>query len=431
MKVLLVSANTETINMPVLPLGLSCIARATREAGHEIRVINTMDAGRLIPDTAAAIGEFAPDVIAVSVRNIDDQVMEGTRFMLEPVKDLIAACRDLTCVPVIIGGAGYSIFPVAALDYLGADMGIHGPGEKPFVQLLERLEKGAPPAEIPGLYLPEGGCAASSAPSGDINFSADINAFPPPGPEDQLFAALPPEHDTLWIPFQTRRGCAMHCSYCSTAAIEGTTARKRDLDQVIDVLADYEKAGHDHFFFVDNTFNLPPAYAESLCDRLVDADLNLSWRTIVYPWKLDDTLAGKMAAAGCKEISLGFESGSPVILKALNKKFTPDDVRQVAAALKRQNIQQTGFLLLGGPGETPDTIRQSLAFADSLDLDVMKITCGIRIYPRTQLARQAVADGIVAPGDDLLFPRFYLAPAVRDCIHEIVAPWMADRSHWF
>jgi radical SAM superfamily enzyme YgiQ (UPF0313 family) len=425
MKVLLVSANTETINMPVLPLGLSCVAGAARQAGHAIRVINTMDAGQLILDTTGAIREFEPDVVGISVRNIDDQVMDAPRFLLPPVRDLIAACRHHTRAPVVIGGAGYSIFPRAALAYLGADMGIHGPGENAFVQLLARLENGQSPQGLPGLYLPDPGYARPR------DATDDINTFLPPGPEDQCFSMLPPEYDSLWIPFQTRRGCPMNCSYCSTAAIEGRTTRKRDLDQVVDTLAAYKQAGHDHFFFVDNTFNLPSAYARSLCDRIIEADLGLAWRCILYPWKVDNRLAAKMAAAGCGEISLGSESGSAKMLRALNKKFTPDDVRQACVAMQRHGIKQTGFLLLGAPGETPDTVRESLEFADSLNLDALKITCGIRIYPHTRLARQAVAEGLIAPDDDLLFPRFYLAATVRDVIRDIVAPWMETRPHWF
>jgi radical SAM superfamily enzyme YgiQ (UPF0313 family) len=72
-----------------------------------------------------------------------------------------------------------------------------------------------------------------------------------------------------------------------------------------------------------------------------------------------------------------------------------------------------GFLLLGGPGETRETVEESLAFADSLRLEALKTTVGIRIYPGTPLARRAVQDGMISPEDDLLQPRFYLTPGLR------------------
>ncbi|ABW68369.1 B12-binding domain-containing radical SAM protein [Desulfosudis oleivorans] len=425
MNVLLISANTETINMPVLPLGLSCIARAVRAAGHQAMVVNTLDKDRLIPEALQAIETFHPRVIGISVRNIDDQTMEPARFLLEPVRDLIAACKKQTSAPIVLGGAGYSIFPEAALSYLGADRGIRGPGEKPFVSLLAHLENNKSPAAIPGLYLP------GRKPAAPLDPDCHINDYPMPLPEDQVFAPSETGDAPVWVPFQTRRGCPMDCSYCSTASIEGRTTRKRDLSRVIDTLAAYRQAGFSHLFFVDNTFNIPPSYAKALCDGIIEKNLNLSWRCIVYPWKIDNDLAEKMASAGCKEVSLGFESGSAQMLRAFNKKFTPDDVRAVSAALKQFNIKQTGFLLLGGPGETEQTIQESLAFVESLNLDATKITSGIRIYPETQLARQAVAQGIIAPDDTLLFPRFYMAPAVKDTIRAIVAPWLTKHPNWF
>ena len=93
-----------------------------------------------------AIHEFNPDVIGISVRNIDDQSMENTQFLLDDVREAVAVCRSLSKAPIVLGGAGYSIFPESSLEYLGADMGIQGEGEKAFPALLKRIERG------PGLF---------------------------------------------------------------------------------------------------------------------------------------------------------------------------------------------------------------------------------------------------------------------------------------
>jgi radical SAM superfamily enzyme YgiQ (UPF0313 family) len=89
-----------------------------------------------------------------------------------------------------------------------------------------------------------------------------------------------------------------------------------------------------------------------------------------------------------------------------------------------------GFLLLGGPGETRESVEESLAFADSLELSSLKITAGIRIYPHTPLAKRAVEEGIILSEDDLLFPRFYLAKNLEGWLAETLKSWMAARSHW-
>jgi radical SAM superfamily enzyme YgiQ (UPF0313 family) len=138
-----------------------------------------------------------------------------------------------------------------------------------------------------------------------------------------------------------------------------------------------------------------------------------------------------MASAGCTEVSFGFESGSEKILKNLNKRFTPDEVARIANTLKKHRIRRTGFLLLGGPGETLETVMQSLNFAASLQLEAMKITAGIRIYPDTALARIAVAEGMITSGEDLIFPSFYITENLKDRLLETVDNWIQDRPNWF
>jgi radical SAM superfamily enzyme YgiQ (UPF0313 family) len=424
MKVLLLSANTEKINMPVLPLGLACVAEAVRNAGHEVILVDLMDQQNVRTVLKDAVHGFQPEIIGISVRNIDDQCMEHPEFLLDPVKDIVGDCRSLSDAPIVLGGAGYSIFPESALAYLGADMGIQGEGEIALNALLERLDRKADLSGIPGLYLPNKGI------QGRVQFTKNLSECPLPSPGDQYWACLPSQNEEIWLPFQTRRGCPLNCSYCSTPTIEGKILRKHSPARVVDVISRYAAAGINRFFFVDNTFNLPSSYAKELCDRLIKAGLNVSWRCILYPWRMDEELVRKMAEAGCKEVSLGFESGSEKILRTLNKKFKPEEIRRISERLKRYGIQRMGFLLLGVPEENNKTVEESLAFADSLDLEAMKITMGIRIYPYTHLARIAVKEGVIAPDDDLLFPKFYMAPDLDEWLRTTVNVWMDGRPHW-
>lgn len=89
-----------------------------------------------------------------------------------------------------------------------------------------------------------------------------------------------------------------------------------------------------------------------------------------------------------------------------------------------------GFLLLGGPDETRESVLESLRFVDSLKLEAVKLTVGIRVYPYTRLAEQARREGLVEGGDDLLQPRFYLRPGLEQWLRQTVAEWCADRPHW-
>jgi radical SAM superfamily enzyme YgiQ (UPF0313 family) len=343
MNVLLVSPNREEINMRTWPLGLACVAAATLAAGHKVSILDFMLTPHPRERLRRIIDEFSPDIIGMSIRNIDDQSMESTRFLLDEAREVIADCRTVSAAPIVLGGAGYSIFPEALLEYLEADMGIQGEGENAFCELLGRMERNEDLSDVPGLYV------AGQGAQGKRGFVKDLDHLPLPSPS---MLSLPVSDEDFWLPVQTRRGCPLHCSYCSTSTIEGGFVRKRSPKLVVRWLADWINTGLHRFYFVDNTFNLPPVYAKALCKEMASVIPDIVWRCILYPGRIDEELVSLMAAAGCREVSLGFESGSQRILKGMNKRFNAGDVRAASTALAVHGIRRMGFLLLGGPGET-------------------------------------------------------------------------------
>ncbi len=420
MRVILVSANTERLNMPTMPIGLGFVSAATRAAGHEVRFLDLMAETSPADAVTAAVRGFNPEVIGISVRNVDDQNRDNPRFLLEQVRPLVAACRAASAagVAIVLGGAGLSIFPGEALAYLGADYGVHGDGEKAFVRLLECLAQRQDPlaARIPGVF-------SASTPAGEEPDWAPIADLSELG-NDWLAATGNRQGEDLWAPVQSRRGCPNDCSYCSTRTIQGRTIRLRPPEAVVGEIERIAAAGFRQFYFVDNAFNMPPAQGLALCRLLMERRIKLRWRCILYPHNVSEELVDLMARAGCTEVSMGFESGSVRVLQMLNKHFTPAEVRQLNLMLIRHGIRRTGFLLLGAPGETKESVEESLAFAESLDLDALRITVGIRIYPGTPLARIAIEQGIIESEKGLLQPRFYLAPGLEPWIHGRVTPGM-------
>ncbi len=421
MRVLLISANTETIHMPVLPLGLACVAAATKKAGHEVVMVDLMTEKETGSVLKEAIEEFRPELVGISVRNVDDQNREHPRFLLDPVKEIVARCRSLSQATIVLGGAGFSLFPESALSFLGADMGIQGEGEMIFPQVVDRVAQGASLRELPGLYLPGGGLQRERI------FAKSLDRLPFPDPDLWRTSSRKEE---LWMPVQTRRGCPLDCSYCSTGIIEGRILRRHSPERIVEWIAQWGRAGVRHFYFVDNTFNLPISYAKEICRELIDQDLGIRWWSILYPMHVDEELVALMAKAGCEQVSMGFESGSGRILKNMNKRFTVQEVRKISEMFSAYGIKQMGFLLLGSPGETKESVEESLTFADSLKLDSLKITAGVRIYPDTPLAKKAVEEGVIASDDNLLFPRFYMAKNLGDWLPETLKNWAASRPHW-
>jgi radical SAM superfamily enzyme YgiQ (UPF0313 family) len=306
------------------------------------------------------------------------------------------------------------MFPEAALAYLGADFGVCGEGEVVFVQLLDALEKRQDPFGLPGVYAAGRGCG------GARSFAEDLDALAMPA--EDLWSAANPRDPDLWVPVQTRRGCPLDCNYCSTAQIEGRSLRARSPGRVVDHLQRAAEAGFRKFYFVDNTFNLPVSYALELCRGIASRRLEIQWRCILYPQDVPEELVVAMADAGCVEVSLGFESGAEPVLRAMSKQFGPAEVREISARLAARGIRRMGYLLLGGPCETKQTVAESLDFAQSLRLDLLKTTVGVRIYPHTPLAKRAVEEGMVAPEDDLLHPRFYVRPELADWLDAVVPP---------
>lgn len=403
-------------------MGLGAVAAATRKAGHEVELLDLMRVNDTGPAIKEAVKRFPPRVIGIGVRNIDDQNMEAPIFLLDQVQEVISHCRSFSGAPIVLGGAGYSIFPESALSYLGADMGIQGEGEMAFPALLERVEQGADLSKAAGLYLPRLGL------QGKRMFENDLDIFP--FPDVSLWPAYLAKDQGLWVPIQTRRGCPLDCSYCSTATIEGRIIRKFSPQRVINVITRYFEAGFERFFFVDNTFNMPRSYAREICGALIARGMGISWGCIVYPGTLDKDLAKDMARAGCTQVSVGFESGCDRMLRNMNKKFGVEAVRRSCAMLGDQGIRRMGFLLLGGPGETRESVEESLTFVDSLQLEAVKITVGIRIYPGTPLAETALREGVISGQDDLLFPSFYVQRGLEGWLQETVRRWMMEHPNW-
>lgn len=421
MKVLFISANTERVNMPTMPLGLACVAEATQKAGHTISVLDLMYESNITQSLKERILYFQPECIGISVRNIDDQSSHNPQFLLHKVKDVVDICRDYSSAPIILGGAGYSIYPKSALNYLNADYGIQGEGEITFPLLLHALQNNMDTSHIPGLFtngntttIPMNWCDcldALSLPEPDILSVSNDN------PRDQ------------WITVQTRRGCPLHCIYCSTPAIEGNVLRMRSPTAVVNWLKSWSQRGYAKYYFADNTFNIPSQYAKDICREIVNLGLDISWRCIIYPKAIDNELAALMALAGCKQISLGYESGSERMLRNLKKEYTLSEVKSASQIFADNGIECAGFLMLGGPGETKESVEESLNFSDSLNLDMLKITIGIRIYPNTDLAKIAVEEGMISSDCDLLTPRFYIAKGLERWIPARVSEWQKTHAN--
>ncbi len=219
------------------------------------------------------------------------------------------------------------------------------------------------------------------------------------------------------VTVQSRRGCPMRCIYCTTPQLEGRRLRARSPAKIADLMATgYERWGLTRYYFVDNMFNYPKDYARELCRAIKALNLPLDWSCLINPAFPDAELFHLIREAGGNRVQVGNESGSDLILTNLGKGFNRRRVEQTLSGLTEAGLEYGCFLLLGGPGETPETVQESVTFLEQYQPFLVNLTVGIRIYPGTPLHRLALAEGVVSASDNLLWPHFYLSPAVADWI---------------
>jgi radical SAM superfamily enzyme YgiQ (UPF0313 family) len=422
-KVLLVGSNSLRAPYPVAPLGL-CLVAAALAPRWRVRIHDPLaDTG----DLAVVVAQFAPDYVGLGIRNIDDVVMEDGASFVRDVRDGFARpLRRLTRVPLILGGSGFSIFPRELLEECDADYGVVGEGEAALPALLEALETGGDPLAVPGVVSP-----ARPLPRRALRPVA-LDGLP--FAEIDRWIDFAPYRERGAYPIQTKRGCARSCVYCSYPQIEGRKFRRRSPESVVDEIAQArERLGDVAFEFVDSVFNDPPGHAESICWEIVQRRLPVRLRTMgVNPAQLTRELADLMSAAGFSQIDCTPDSASPTMLRRLRKNFSREELERSATILREAGMPTMWFFLLGGPGETQETIAETFAFIDRFVApeDMAHISEGLRIYPHTGLYDTAVREGIVIPGESLLERRFYVSPELgRERLLEIVGREIATRSN--
>lgn len=411
-RVLLVSTNRERQPMPVVPNGVACVASALDAAGYDVRVADLCFARDPHAAARAAAGAFRPDVLGVSVRNIDNSDLVALQHYTPEAAGLLRTLRDAAPeARVIAGGAAFGVAPASLFETLGVDFAVAGDGERATTALLDALAAGRTPHGIPGVVHRDGATTVVTPPGGDAN----VDSLPPARLHHWLDLGAYERHGGT-VPVQTKRGCVFRCIYCTYLNVEGRGYRLRDPEHVVDEMAELVRdAGVRRFEFVDSTFNAPPRHAAAICEVITRRRLRVHLDTTNFtPASVPPYLLGAMRAAGFRWLGITAESASDPVLERLEKGFDAARVHAVAEQVERAGIGVLWIFLVGGPGETAETLDETLRFA-AWRLgrgDAVYLTVGLRIYPGTTLHRVALDEGVVPAGDPLLVPRFYFSSAL-------------------
>lgn len=412
MNILIISTNRNLHPMPVVPLGACLVAQAASDAGHHVLLLDLMFARNPPRSVSAAIREFNPDLVGISVRNIDNNDMEKPVFYLQELPQLIENIRRLTGAPIVLGGAAVSVMPEEILRFSGGTCAVCGDGDLVFPELINNLTADMLPEDLPGLAWLEDGIFRlnsttteqypRSNPLPDLNRWLDLGAY---------------RRRLTTIPLQTKLGCHYRCNYCTYNKIEGRTYRMIDPEKAVDAVARLESMGLRDIELVDNVFNSPRHHALAFCEGLARLRHDCRLQSLeINPASLDDDLLVAMEKAGFAGIGITAESASEPVLAGLNKGFTVTDVHQAAEAVSRHELPCLWIFLFGGPGETPETVQETLDFAKNVvrPRDVAFFNTGIRVYPGTGIEDIARRQGVLdLPPEKMLEPVFYVSPEVE------------------
>jgi len=332
-RVLLISTNTCQDPYAVFPLGMATVAAALIEAGHEVIQFDWLVAGCVPEALSTVIATFGPDVVAVSIRNIDriDSLVESDDgWELRGARDVIALVRKQANVPILVGGPAVSIMPREVRDYVDADSAIVGEGERPIVEAVDAIAQGRPVPDVwpigPERLSGAGQCAPCFT-SSLLSFYRDASGI---------------------IGVQSKRGCSYHCCYCTYPSLEGPCFRPRPVEAVV---ADMERLKRDFqvdtVFFADSVFNDPVGHYLELVEALATRELGMKWAAYFSPMGMNREAVALCKRAGLYAVELGVDAASDTTLRGMGKVFQWADVREATDMLSQSQIACGSFIIFG------------------------------------------------------------------------------------
>ncbi|UCC59330.1 MAG: radical SAM protein [Dehalococcoidia bacterium] len=379
-KVLLVNPNR--MKPPVAPIALDYLAHALRESRFNVDVLDLCFADDVQSEIDRYFASNEVIAIAVTLRNADDTFFVTQDFCIDKYRDLIDLIKAQSSAPIILGGSGFSIMPVDILNYYDVNLGIWGEGEHSLSLLLNIIATDDNLDDVPGLIY-------------RINGELHIT----PADYLDLGRMSTPARDAVdnhryFIEgamgnIETKRGCPKDCIYCVDPVGKGSKLRLRSPKSVADEIESLLEMDIDHLHLCDSEFNIPEQHARDICKEIITRQLGdkLRWYTYATPAGFSRELASLMLKAGCVGINFGVDSGCDQILRSLGRDFTVEDLTKTADICREEGIILMYDLLIGGPGETRQTLKETIETMKRISPDRVGANLGVRIFPQTRLAQ--------------------------------------------
>lgn len=403
MNILLVYTNRNRGIMMPPPIGLAFLAKPLLDKGYSVELLDLMFSDDPEQDLINRIDEFQPKVVGFSIRNLDNQDMLNPNNPLQEIKQYVTIARKKGSITVL-GGTALTTFPKEMLEYMEADYGIAGQGEVSFATFIEMLNSNKVGFEIPGLVYRMNEQIILNQPliSGYRDTDAAWGFLDFKKYQKSLFPAS----------VVTKTGCPYQCSYCDAQVTFGNKFVFRTPQNIVkDIRTIKETHRQNILFLTDPCFNVPLDNAKQVLKAIIAANLKVYLVTTFVPVKgqYDQEFFELYKKAGGLLLVMGTESFSDIMLRNYNKPFSTAEIYDSSKMADKTGINYTVEMLLGGPGENEQTVKESIAFLAKINYSMLLWGIGIRVLPGCSLFQTAKAEGIVNEPSELLFPRFYLS----------------------
>ncbi|MBC8412515.1 radical SAM protein [bacterium] len=350
-------------------LGLGYLAAVCKESGHNVRLI---DFRMLSESEREQLVRESHEVVGIT----------ATSFTYDDTLKVAAKIRESNPgVKLILGGPHVSVAADDVLIGSPFDFAIEGEGEVTLKELLKELQNGSNDGyrSIPGLMYLENGKTVHNAPRPWIE---DLDSLPEPD-----FSSLDMKQYSHY-PLATSRGCPFLCVYCNCGTIWGKKWRFRSPERIVsemEKLKQHTEWGEKSINIIDDTFNLNSERVEAICDLMISKNMGIDF--YVWGFRADRTplnILQKLKQAGCLCVSVGVESANPGVLKRIRKGETIEQITETLVNLKKVGIYPMCLFMVGNPGDTLETVRETIRFVKKNRLYLVAFNMALP-YPKTDL----------------------------------------------
>jgi anaerobic magnesium-protoporphyrin IX monomethyl ester cyclase len=397
----------------VFPLGIGYLAAVLEKKGYEVRVLDAMVSNGKLKrnkDGTCHVG-LTWEQIREKIQNINPDVVGVSCLWTADypnAKKISEIVKEINDIPVIFGGAHTTALPEKVLSNKTIDYVVIGEGEIALPILLESIGDKEGLSRIEGIGYKVNGTSFINT---NKQYISDLDQLPYPARHlfsmDKYLSSNNVHNYTFKRQPQaqmiTSRGCPLNCTFCTIHSIWGRTMRFRSANNVVDEIEFLVKNYNvQEIHFEDDNISINRERMKKICEEIIRRKLDIAWTAPngMYVHTLNRDILKIMKESGCYRVSIGIENGNQDFLrKVLGKAVDLEKVKSVAKDLKDLKIESTGFFILGIPGETIETMRETIKFAKSLDIDDALFSI-YGPYPGTKLYDLSVSKGYIQSNID-------------------------------